>query len=165
MEDAAKLFIAVAAESPLKNTLESWREFAQLGIWPLAPGFSKGHWTGLPKSTPSYKELRRLPKNHLFLDALSALMLDLSHERAYASVDLSGPLPLAQIRLRQASGPFVVVSYTEGPTPPDKQLGDLKTVKRFSWRSMCDIAQLVAPPGGDAADDRAGRSRRGRRAG
>src|SRR5262245_29098750 len=61
MEDAAKLFIAVAAESPSKNTLESSREFAQLKALPQRPRRPE---PGEPPGMLKYplKILKKMPK-------------------------------------------------------------------------------------------------------
>ena len=145
MEDAAKLFIAVAASSPLKSTLESWREFAQLRPMASTPA----PWANLPKTTP-FKKLRRLPKSHRFLDALSALMLDLSLKSArdcvfpgvgLLEVTLYSPQTLARISLGAGQAPLVSATYV-GVDRGDS--GDLLTATTFRLRSMGHIAQLVA---------------------
>jgi hypothetical protein len=161
LEDAAKLFIAVAAESPLKSTLESWREFAQLPPFrePGLGGPERGpppFWCEMPTNTP-FKNLRSLPRYHRFLDALSALMLDLAHEsardrvflprfaRSMLDVRLSAPHPMAKIRLRRVGGPNDTGSYANpliGSGP--RRDNPLLITREISAKPMCDIARFVA---------------------
>lgn len=165
MADAAKLFVAVAAASPLKSTLESWREYSQMRMANPShmrmPGvLGGGGWPDLPKAA-HFARLRKLRKSHTFLDALTALMLDLCHESAReyvgspargvsgaAGVRLHGPSPVGMIYLwhfgRDPDEMFEVIYL--GPGNPDFREGGLVTLKEIKTQPLVGIAQFVAPP-------------------